>query len=305
MTWRIILLAVLGGLLPNAAHAIKETSNAPVVVVKEIEDSSKTGLSDQLSRMIETEIERTNKFRVIEQRKGADLNPSARGVGAQADLYVYGYIASKGEAKKSDFFKAYGKRLKRCLITGCKNGDQVQECYTTEIEMRVDIKILDVRSGLARHTSPPRSERVKSTANCGKDTGIDASALLSEVARKAAVGLAKAIYPIRVAALQPDGAIMLNYGEGSIDKDSYLTIYKIGDPVIDPVTKDVIATNDVRKGVVQVIEVQARFSRARPVAPFTVPPVVGDTAREPTDEDQGLIPGTKRKKGRKESSDND
>lgn len=276
-------------LLSPAAKA----QDKPIVGIYQLDDYTNTGHAEAFSAMIETAISASGKFRVMERSrlnklvaeqgkaKGGVVTTNSPGkVGGfeGVDFLVYGSITGLSMQQKADIGTA--------LIGGMLGGNSSSNnCKTGEVTLSADIKITDARTGEVRYVTRI-NEKQKAGTSCGnEDAQIDATGLLRSAADNVATGLVTAIYPIQVAAVQPDGVIVLNYGEGALKVGAYLTIFQSGDKILDPATGDVIGSNEFELGVVQITDVLARLSKAAPVGTFSVTPTVGAIARAASPEE--------------------
>lgn len=284
------------------AHA---QSKQPIVAVAQIDDNAGSGQSKTLTQMMLTAIAATQKFRVMErgqldvmvqeqQRAKSGLVTSRNGgkVGGfeGADFLIYGTITTLSVTKKSNF----GASLGMSMLSG--NNDTAQNCYSGEVTLSLDIRITDSETGQIRYVKRI-DEKKKAGTICGEGVPqVNATELLRSAADKVASGLVTTVYPIKVANAQPDGTLMLNYGEGTVALGDYVTIFRAGEAVIDPDTGRQIGSSEQRIGVAQITDVQASFSKARSVAGFDVPAQTRDIARITTDDDMAAYPKAKIKR---------
>ena len=218
------LAAALLLLAPTQSFAQK---GKPVVAIYQMDDLTRSGQAETFSAMIETAIETTNKFRVIErqhlgtlvgeqQRAKAGLvtsnHPGKVGGFEGADFLIYGTITTLSLVSKADFGANIGTSFVAGLL-GARN-QPMPNCNDTYATLGVDIKITDADTGEVRYATRI-NEKQKSSAAGGVAVGqIDAAALLRSAADNVATDLVTTIYPIQIAAVEPDGTIVLNYGQG-------------------------------------------------------------------------------------------
>jgi hypothetical protein len=163
------------------------------------------------------------------------------------------------------------------------------------VTISVDIKITDAGSGEVKYVTRINDTQ-KSTTACGANGQIDAGALLRSAAEKVATGLVTAIYPIQIAAVQSDGTIVLNYGEGTLQSGEVLGVYAKGNAIIDPATGEAIGNDEQKLGFIRVVDVTGRISRAVAYVPFTASPPVGSIARPATQADLQILGNTRKKR---------
>jgi curli biogenesis system outer membrane secretion channel CsgG len=278
-----VLIAVLTGFAQTAS-----AQGRPVVAVYEMRDQANSGYADSLSTMVQTAISDTNKFRVIERNFGTlareqesgnrglvTTNTPGRSGGFEgADYLVYGTITNISTRQSSDL----GGTIGMALLGGAVGVQSNVNCTRVIATIAVDIRIVDQRTGEVRYTDS-LDEEGRSGSTCASGEGIDLSTLFRTVANKIASGLVMEIFPIQVAAVQPDGTIMLNYGEGTLSPGATLTLFARGESIRDPATGELLTDEGTAIGQVRVTEVTPRFSRAVPVAPLTATPEIGTVAR--------------------------
>ncbi|MGV3579257.1 CsgG/HfaB family protein [Brevundimonas sp.] len=261
----------------------------PVVAVYEMRDQANSGHADALSTMVQTAISDTNKFRVMERNFGVlsreqesgnrglvTTNTPGRSGGFEgADYLVYGTITSISTRQANDMGGTFGRAL---LGSALGVPQSSGNCAIAIATIAVDIRIVDQRTGEIRYTDQ-LNEEGRSGSTCASGEGIDLSTLFRTIANKVASGLVMEIFPIQVAAVQPDGTIVLNYGEGTLFNGAVLTLFSQGESIIDPATGEELTDEGHALGQIRVTEVTSRFSRALPIAALTSTPVAGTVAR--------------------------
>lgn len=283
---RKLIGAVIAAGLSLTPAVVSAQKGKPVVAIYEIDDTAGTGQAKTFSAMLETAIEGTNKFRVIERQHIGKLvneqsgaragivtsnTPGRVGGFEGADFLIYGSITSLGAVKKGNI----GSSLLAGMLS---KGGGAADCSNTVATLGVDIKITDAKSGEVKYVTRINQTQ-KSATSCNGSAQIDAAQLLRSAADQVATGLVTSIYPIMIAAAQPDGNFMINYGEGALSPGEVLTVYAKGEAIRDPSTGEVIGNNETKLGYVRVTEVSARFSKAVAAAPFASAPAVGSILR--------------------------
>ncbi|MBV9883657.1 MAG: hypothetical protein JO276_11665 [Sphingomonadaceae bacterium] len=277
-------------LFPSSALA-QSAQGRPVVAVYQMDDLAQSGAGDTFSTMIETAVASTGRFRVIERQRlhvaereqqmartgRVTTNRPGRSGGFEgADFLIYGTITSISTSDR--------QQLGASMLLGALTGNQSSNCTRRAATLAVDIRITDADSGEIRNVSRI-TETQQAAMVCNGQSQIDAPLLLRGAAEKIARALVTAIYPVQVAAVQPDGTIILNYGEGTLQTGNYLTVYSRGEQIIDPTTHQVIGNSETKLGVIRVNEVSERMSRASAVSTFAAQPPIGSVARTATEED--------------------
>lgn len=306
----ITYLAVAGAcLLPLCPVSAQDNqhspakSGKPIVSIYEMDDPAGSGQADQFSRMIETAITATGKFRVIERERLGKLvdeqahaksglvtsrTPGKVGGFAGADFLIYGSITNISITKKQDF----GATFFGGVLSG-QNGAHPQ-CTNAIATLSIDVKITDADSGEVRYTNRI-DETLKSAAVCDGNAQVNTGLLLRSAADKVATGLVTTLYPIQIAAVQSDGTIVLNYGEGAVQPNAVMGVFSKGQPIIDPANGAVIGNDEVRLGLIRVTDVTARFSKAVPAGGLASPPPIGSIVRVATANDIQAFSGKKRR----------
>lgn len=298
---RFLTLLLVLFVMPSVAFA---QARKPVVAVVNIEDLANTGRADSLSAMIETAIASTGKFRLMErQRMGHLVGEQARARGGMVtsnsprrtggfegvDYLIYGTITSVSAKQKQDI----GATLLSGFLSG--NRASAQSCSRTVGTLAVDIKITDADSGEIKYVTRINQQQT-SAATCGEDGKIDSAALIRAAADRVAAGLVTSIYPIQVAAVEGDGSVILNYGEGTLELGQLLSVYSKGTQIRDPASGEVIGNNETKLGLVRVSEVSNRISHAIPVTTFASSMPVGSILRQASDSDIQAASNSKKRK---------
>jgi curli biogenesis system outer membrane secretion channel CsgG len=258
----------------------------PVVAVSGIEDLSGSDLAPQLTAMIQTAVAGTGKFRIME-RTGMDQlvaeqsrarsglvttnTPNRRGGFEGVDFLIYGTITSVNVRTESNI----GGDMLRSVLTG----NQSSGCVNKVASMELDIRITDAVSGEIRYVKRLNELARAQTACNGGSNSVDTGVLLRGASDKIAAGLVTSIYPIQIASVQPDGQLVLNYGEGTLAVGQSLNVFSRGEQIKDPATGEVIGSTESKLGMVRVTEVMGRLSRATPVEAFAVSPAIGSILR--------------------------
>jgi curli biogenesis system outer membrane secretion channel CsgG len=281
------LIAFVPALLwvPAIAHAQQAQ---PVVAVYQMEDLANSGTAQTFTTMIETAVASSGRFRVMERsrlnvaereqtmaRSGrvTTNQPGRRGGFEGVDFLIYGTITSVAVSQKNDI----GATLLSNMLSRENNS-----CSKRRATVSIDIRITDADTGEIRNATRITESQDAATV-CNGQSQIDSALLLRGAAEKISGALVTSIYPIQVAAVQPDGTIILNYGEGTLKVGSLMTIYSRGESIRDPSTGQVIGSNESRLGTVKITEVSPRMSRAQMTTPFTAP--VGSVVRAASEDD--------------------
>lgn len=280
----------------------------PTVAIVKIDDNAGSGQSNTLTQMMLTALASTQKFRVMEreqldvlmqeqQRAKAgqvkSRNGGEMGGFEGADYLVYGTITTLSASKKSNF----GATLGMSMLTG--QGSQPANCYSGEVTLSLDIRITEAATGQIKYV-----QRIDETKKAGTICGegvpqTNATELFRSAADQVASGLVTTVYPIKVAAVQGDGSMTLNYGMGTLEVNDFVTVFRPGEAVIDPDTGKSLGSSEEFVGIAQVTDVQTSFSKARPIAGFDFPAAARDIVRASTQDDFARYPKSKFSKGKR------
>ena len=281
-----LVLIVSGLMAAPAAVQAQGVVSKPIVAVEKIDDLANSGQAAAFSTMIQSAIESTNKFRVIERARLDKLvgeqaraksglvtsrRPGKVGGFEGADFLIYGSITTLSLVRKSDF----GSSILSGMLSNNNGG---KTCSGGQATLSIDIKITDADSGEVRYNRRI-DETQKLAVTCDtQNPSVDAAALLRSAADKVATGLVTTIYPIQIAAVQADGVIVLNYGEGAVRVGDLMSIFTKGQVIRDPATGEVIANDEQRLGGLRITDVLGRVSKAQPMGAFSSQPTVGALA---------------------------
>lgn len=293
-----MILAAAALLVPAAVMA---QGKKPSVAVVKMDDLARSGQADTLSAMIETAIAGTGKFRLIERQQMGKLvgeqtrakggvvttnTPGRIGGFEGTDYLIYGTITSVSARNANN---VGGTMLAGFL------GNKGTTCSNKVATLALDIKITDADSGEIKYVTRI-DETQKSATACGSQANIDTALLMRSAADKVASGLVTAIYPIQVAAVQGDGSLVLNYGEGAVQPGAVMAVYAKGEPIRDPSSGELIGSTETKLGLVRVSEVTGRLSKAVLATKFASVPAVGSVVRPAsTDEIRTLVKPGKQK----------
>lgn len=266
----------LWAVVPSIAQAQKAK---PVVAVVRIDDLAHTGQAATLSSMIESAVAGSGRFRLMEREQMGKLvgeqtrarggvvttnSPGRAGGFEGVDYLIYGTITALGSKSGADA----GSNLLHGFL-----GDKNAGCTATVATLALDIKITDAATSEIKYVS--RINEQQKNSACGGRAEIDGAALMRSAAQKIAIGLVTSIYPIQVAAVQGDGTIVLNYGEGAVSPGQVLSVVARGKEIRDPATGEVLGADETRLGYVRVVSVTGRVSRAVPLGALVTQIPVG------------------------------
>lgn len=245
-------------------------------------------LSIGFRAMLETAITKTGKMDVMERGQlDALLNEQAIGqmgltdragpIGGLTgvDYYVYGTITNFGSAQKG--LSTGGAAGSLGGMFGGRAGSVLGSVSTAniEVQMGVDLKVSAVETGrIVIADALKASVQSGSTFSIGGITQADASAdPFADVQRVLASNISEAIVtasvPIKVIQVQRDGTLILNYGNVILAPGQQLIAFEVGESFVDPDTGEVLGSDEIEVGRVEITRAEARFSRAQIVGePF-------------------------------------
>lgn len=268
------------------AQTVPPVIRKPVVAVAQIDDPTGSGQGNTLKTMLQTAITGTGKFRIIERdfrqldteqalaRSGrVTTNRPGRSGGYEGvDFIVYGTITSVSGGRQAD----QGANIGRALLgiqPGANGG-----CNRVVATVAVDVKIVETVTGEVKFAKQI-TEHSQGATTCSGAAGLDTTSVMRDIANQTAMGLTITMYPIKVAAVQPDGVFILTYGEGALTIGQILGVYDRGQEIRDPDTGAVLTSEGAEMGRIRVTEVTTRFSKAIALAPFPTTPPPGAVAR--------------------------
>lgn len=278
----IASLAVASCMFATAASA----QDKVLIGVGEITSNVNAANPENFQTMLETVLVQTNKFDVVERsrldeifsERGLSMAGVTDGISGISgiegvDYLIYGAITKLGESEKQTNF----------FVAGLNKKDKAYE-------MAVDLRIVDVDTGrMVLADSVEISSDSEGSFSIGGLQGYGAFGQsgeegdpLSDVQRLAVVEIAgaisMAINPIKVAAVQSDGTIILNYGESVLSEDELLRVFRLGEGFVDPDTGEVLGAEEIEVGILQVEDAVAKFTKTK--LAMGDMPVVGDVARK-------------------------
>jgi len=220
--------------------------------------------------MVTTALVKTNKFDVMERDRmnaileeqgltlmgvssgGFDGNSlSLQGV----DYILIGAITQYGQEASATQVGGFGSSSEKAV-------------------MSVDVRVIDVARGQIGFADTVTEEASGGggfqVGGMGQAGDSDESVLLGDVMRKTAQGVTNlivgTIYPIKVVRVQPNGEVMLNYGNSMLAEGNVLDVFSQGEAFVDPDTGMELGREEEHMGKLEVISAQAMFSKAQIIA---------------------------------------
>lgn len=217
--------------------------------------------------MLTTALVKTRKFNVIERDRMAEIlkeqGLSLEGV-ASGGFEGDGFNLTGVDYIVTGAITEYGETSKSMKVSGFSSDKTIAS-------MAVDIRVLKVADGSIGFADTVRAEAKggNSLNVSGFASGGDNSsgALLGKVMRDTSINVTNVIvsniYPIKIVAITKKGDIMLNYGNGLLQKGDHLNIFSLGESFVDPDTGEELGSEEELVGEVTVFSAQAKFSKAK------------------------------------------
>ena len=273
-----------------AAQVAPRTQGRAVVAVQVFEDQANSGQATAFREMVETAITQTNRFTLITrntvavdrerrgQRTGRMTNRAGSATTEGAQYIVTGTITTASVENRQDLLGTIGRRFGERAVTGA-NSAATADCRRVRVNLSIDVRIQDVRTGENR-AAQSIDERMDSATECaGQASGINLGGLLRNASRRVSNLLVTTIYPMQIAAVQPDGTIILNYGDPFLTTGMVLNLYGPATQVPNPSTGEMMTIDGQVLGQIRVIEATQTYARAQPVRRMATQPPVGAVAR--------------------------
>jgi curli biogenesis system outer membrane secretion channel CsgG len=282
------VLALFGGSIGLISQPVVAQVKKPIVAVAEMSDQSGQDMARDVTSQIGSAISQSGRFTVVERKLGRLVGeqalakdglvttntPDQVGGFEGVDYLIYGTVYQPSVRYASNFGSS--------LISSLTTGGRGQSCYTGIGTIQVDLKIVEADTGIVKQTTRVDAQ-VQTQPYCnGVRPEVNKSMLVSAASTKVAAALVTSIYPIQVAAVQGDGQIVLNYGEGTFSLNEVLVVFQKGAEIKDPISGEVIGTDETRLGLIKVTELLPRLSKAVPLSGFTTAPPVGAVVRAAT-----------------------
>jgi curli biogenesis system outer membrane secretion channel CsgG len=211
---------------------------------------------------MEREYLKTDDFSIEEQAKLGQV--------LGVDYLVVGTI--KEAYQKKDFY-----RVQLTGQTGYKYNASITVDYRIMVMATRQIKWSDsVTTTLGNNFF---KEKIKASPSKSLTDKQIRDLLISISAKEVVNSAMDNIYPIRVAAIQPSGDIILNQGGISLEEGENLDLFSRGQAVIDPVTGESLGADETYLGTIVITRVNPKMSYARFVESAYGMPQVGDICR--------------------------
>jgi hypothetical protein len=253
--------------------------------------------ANAFQQMLETQLIKTNRFEVIERRKlDRTLQEKLLAMQGVTDAENVGLSGIKGVD-----YVVYGTITKFGVPTGGFAFGDIAVA-DAKIEMAADLRIADVQTGrfvfadtvneISSGGSAFAFGGIQSQSSVA-DPGADAARLM---AKSLTAVIAQSVYPIKVAQVQEDGIVLLNYGDAILSPKDKLKAFRAGNVIKDPDTGEILGSEETQTALLEVTESLARFSKARVIEGAVEP---GSIVRKLTSAEAKASKSQGAKKGKK------
>jgi hypothetical protein len=287
------LAAFVGCFSPLHAQERASLAVFPAIIADAARSSFGEGKLDaqELTQQIEESLRATRRFAIFERSKVILQNSVlleqefAKGGQALANAAEAGKLANVQFIAQPVItqFNIFVRKIQNEETPG-------QYRYAAKGSLNVRIKVFDTTSAevvfeTTRDVILGPDNDVGTRQTGAHDEHFVLNAAWHSLTRDAAARLGNAIVgsldPIQVMQTQ-DADIFVNRGEGGgIFPGETYQIFSIGEPLINPVTKEQLGNTEKLLGEVEIFRVNPRFSVARPKTPLTGQVKPGDVLRPP------------------------
>ena len=272
-----------------------EAQDLPVIAVTEIRGSVdsrdwqdyKNSKAANFQNMLETQLVKVGRFKILERGRIDDvlseqlLQGEFSGVGTGLAVGAVDYIVLGSVTK-------FGSKEKAV---------STERFATTRVitEFGLDLKVVSALDGEIRRAESVEVsiESGSATRTRGFSTGDSLADPLADVqrraAKKVAAAIAESIFPIEVLAFREDAmpncCAYVNYGDAVLSAGDRLKVVRMEEALVDHTTGLELGAIEQTVGVLEVVEVLDKFSKAKVVSGDT--PSKGQIARIVVVDDSG------------------
>ncbi|GMW03300.1 MAG: hypothetical protein AMXMBFR84_44340 [Candidatus Hydrogenedentota bacterium] len=241
-------------------------------------------VSDVLVDMLTTALVKSSKFDVLERSQLATvIEEQALGASGAVDSATAAQI---GKLTGADYMLIV-------IVSECGYATKTTQVYDITVAkgsavLAVDIRFVDSTSGQTMFAETFRQVRTATsvapgTVNLDLRVGIG-----HEMARDVIDGVAGktliAVYPPKIAKIAPDGEIILNYGDVMFKAGQVWNVFRPGEEVIDPDTKESLGRDEEKIGQLRIVSTAGTMSKATKISGELME---GDICRGPVSSGSG------------------
>lgn len=274
---KIMAIMVFAAASLGAAMAFAQDGAKSTIGIGGIRSSIREADPYSFQNMLETQLIKTNKFKIIERSRLEEILRE-KGLGAAG-------IVDGGDPKISGVtgvdYLVYGSITKLGATgQGFRLGDI--NVANSKVEMAVDLRVVNAHTGEIMYADTVQEAVAGADSSSfgglqvGNRSGDPRADVERATARSITALVVTSIYPIRVIAVQGDGLVVLNYGDSVLAPGDQLKVFQVGESFKDPDTGEVLGSEEKQVALLKIAEATDRFSKASLVEGNAV---VGNTAR--------------------------
>lgn len=256
------------------------SNDLPVVgistITSTVDDRRVNAKNLNFQAMLETQMAKVGRFKLIERSRVDEI---------LAEQNLNNAVGDKGTAGGGFYiagidYLVFGSITKLGQTTSdVGTGNFRTRKVTTE--MAVDVRVVDAATGEIRRAESADAAIETATAlSAGGIATADSSAdplaeIQRVVAKRVASAIATSIFPIEV--LKVSDVVYLNYGASILSVGDVVTVFTLGEPLIDTASGLNLGAEETQIGELEVIETTDKFSKARLLSGTL--PTAGDLVR--------------------------
>jgi len=232
--------------------------------------------SQVLREMVVTKAQKSGKFTVIEQTRMDEIK-------GQMDNemdgdYDQGALVQRGKmqsAKYSAFgtitrYETYRKQTGYSIAGGNE---------TLTMKVTLDMRLVDNELGTVVGSDQVTGQIDTTSSQVGilglgraSESQGEIGRLLDNLAQNVVAKIVTTLYPIHIIAVNSDEkVVMINAGETVVSVGERLIVYARGNEVVDPYTGEVLGSEEMTVGEVEVYETRVKFANCRIIKPIQRP----------------------------------
>lgn len=232
--------------------------------------------SQVLREMVVTKAHNSGRFTVIEQTRKAEIkgqmNNELDGDYDQAALIQRGKMQS---AKYTAFgtitrFETYRKQVGYSIVGGNE---------TLTMKMTMDMRLVDNELGTVVGSDQVTGQIDTTSSQVGvlglgraSESEGEIGRLLDNLAQNVVAKVVTTFWPIKIIAVNADEKVVtISAGETVVSRGQRLIVYDRGEQVLDPYTGEVLGSEEMTAGEVEVFDTQVKFSKCHIIKPMQRP----------------------------------